>query len=101
MMGRSITPAFLSDKSPRKDSPLGEWVPPQRGFWSHRTNERLFVDLLNLVKGKVAISGYDSPLYSEQFPAPKWRKYIDIEKPLRERNCSSTRREVLWMNYDP
>ena len=64
-------------------------------------DHRELADLLNLVKGKVAISGYDSPLYSEQFPAPKWRKYIDIEKPLRERNCSSTRREVLWMNYDP
>ena len=64
-------------------------------------DHRELADLLNLVKGKVAISGYDSPLYSELFPAPKWRKYIDKERSLRERNCSSTRREVLWMNYDP
>lgn len=56
-------------------------------------------DLLNRVKGKVALSGYENELYDDLYPAPKWRKYMAEERVTAAANNRSKRREILWMNY--
>ena len=56
---------------------------------------------LNTCKGQVAISGYESDLYNEIYPSPKWNKSIkDIS--VRSHNTTgkkARRTEVLWKNY--
>lgn len=60
---------------------------------------------LNACQCKVAVSGYDSDLYTELFPSPKWTKIVG---PLKTASSSTDlagkrgkRTEVLWVNYNP
>lgn len=59
----------------------------------------LFAETVNQAEGKVAVSGYDHPLMNELFPRPKWFKVQGKEKTIH--STKGTRREVLWLNYDP
>ena len=57
-------------------------------------------DLLRLIlklEGKVAISGYNSDLYSSALS--EWFKYEDSQKSLAGKR--GDRQEILWTNYDP
>lgn len=56
-------------------------------------------DLLNSVQGKVALSGYESDLYNDLFPPPKWTKLYDKRKGTSAAKNRSVRQEVLWVNY--
>lgn len=60
---------------------------------------RELADVLNSVKGKVALSNYDCKLMDELFPSKRWRKLVGPEKTIH--STKDTRREVLWTNYDP
>jgi len=70
--------------------------------YSHEmTNEQHseLAEILNSVKGNVAISNYDCNLMEELYPHPKWRKFISPERTIH--STKGTRSEVLWVNYDP
>ncbi|MCD4650905.1 MAG: DNA adenine methylase [Candidatus Cloacimonetes bacterium] len=54
-------------------------------------------DVINKVKGKVAISNYECELMNKLYPAPKWEKHFEQEKTIH--STKKTRREVLWTNY--
>jgi len=57
---------------------------------------RELADILKNVKGKVALSGYDSPLMDELFKG--WNR---IEGPIKNiRSVRKPRQEMLWINYD-
>jgi DNA adenine methylase len=60
---------------------------------------RKLAEVLNSVKGMVAISNYQCPLMDELYPAPQWRKAVSLEK--TNHSTKGKRVEVLWMNYDP
>ncbi len=60
-------------------------------------HERL-ADVLNRVKGKVAVSNYDCKLMNQLYPAPKWRKSYAPERTIH--STKGKRAEVLWTNYD-
>lgn len=54
-------------------------------------------EVLNQVKGKVALSNYDCDLMDELYPTPKWAK---IYAPAKQINSThDVRQEVLWVNY--
>lgn len=53
----------------------------------------------NESKSLIAISGYDSPMYDELYPTDKWYKVIGEGKKNNVKKV--TRREVLWLNYNP
>ena len=60
-------------------------------------DHRALACALRNVRGKVALSGYDGPLYSELYAG--WRR---IEAPAKLcHSVKQTRTEVLWVNYDP
>lgn len=53
--------------------------------------------VLNQVKGKVAVSNYDCPLMDELYPSSKWKK---IYAPAKQINSThDIRQEILWVNY--
>ncbi|HUD22511.1 MAG TPA: DNA adenine methylase [Acidobacteriaceae bacterium] len=54
-----------------------------------------FAQVLNLCKGKVAISGYDSPLYDKLYKG--WRRFNAPSKQCH--SIKKMRQECLWMNY--
>ncbi|MEW6200569.1 MAG: DNA adenine methylase [bacterium] len=54
--------------------------------------------ILNSVKGKVAISNYQSEIMDRMYPAPKWYKIVGKEKIIH--STKGVRTEVLWTNYD-
>ena len=55
-------------------------------------------EILNSVKGKVAISNYDSAYMDKLYPPPKWKK---IYAPIKTNHSTKgKRREVLWVNYN-
>ncbi len=56
-------------------------------------------DVLNAVKGKVAISNYDCDLMGNLYPAKRWKKHV--AQPKTNHATKGTRVEVLWTNYDP
>jgi DNA adenine methylase len=55
--------------------------------------------LLDGVQGKVAISNYSCELMDDLYPAPRWRKYITVERTIH--STKAKRIEGLWVNYDP
>ena len=59
---------------------------------------RDLADVLNSVKGKVAISNYDCEIYRKLFPKPHWHKF-SIE--TTNHATKGRRTECLWCNYDP
>ena len=72
-------------------------------------DHRELAELLNRLNCKVAISGYDSQLYAELYPAPKWQRHISLAKVAPSSNSNkkfgeakgeeTKRVEVLWTNY--
>ena len=57
-------------------------------------------DVLNSVKGKVAISNYDCALMEKLYPTSrKWRKFRSADKTIH--STKGKRAEILWTNYDP
>lgn len=56
-------------------------------------------EILNNVKGKVALSNYDCPLMDELYPSSKWHKFVAPAMTIH--STKDKRSEVLWMNYDP
>jgi len=58
--------------------------------------------LLNKVKGKVALSGYDHPLMNEWYPAGQWHKTLfKSRRPSMSKGSGLVRQECLWTNYIP
>jgi DNA adenine methylase len=53
--------------------------------------------VLRAVRGKVALSGYDSALYHELYG--DWHRTDAPEKPIH--SSKAMRQEVLWTNYNP
>lgn len=64
------------------------------------TNEehRQLADILNTVKGKVALSNYDCDLMNELYPEGKWHKILGPEKVIH--STKGIRQECLWVNYE-
>jgi len=56
-------------------------------------------ELLNNVKGKVALSNYESELMDSLYPEPKWYKHMAPERTIH--SSKGKRVEVLWTNYKP
>ena len=60
---------------------------------------RELAEVLNQVRGRVALSNYDCPLMDKLFPRKRWHKLVG---PLRTIHSTKGKRtEVLWTNYDP
>lgn len=56
-------------------------------------------DVLNSVKGKVALSNYDCDLMAKLYPEKRWTK---VYAPIKQINSThDIRQEVLWINYKP
>lgn len=60
---------------------------------------RELADVLNSASGMVAFSNYDCDLINELYPERRWRKIVGPERIIH--STKDTRREVLWVNYDP
>ena len=66
------------------------------GFEMSDADHEALADRLHHVRGKVAVSGYDSPLYESLY-----RNWNRIDGPSKHcHSVKSARREVLWVNYD-
>jgi DNA adenine methylase len=74
------------------------------GFEMNNRQHRELADLLHRVQGKVALSGYHSPLMDALYG-----DWAYIEAPAKRAHSTNTnkdnekreRMEVLWVNYDP
>ena len=56
-----------------------------------------FAERLHRVRGRVAVSGYNGPLYDKLFAG--WHR---VEAPAKQcHSIKKTRQEVLWLNYRP
>lgn len=55
--------------------------------------------VLNKVRGMVAVSNYQCDLMDELYPPPKWQKTVSGAR--TNHATKGTRIEVLWTNYDP
>ena len=55
-------------------------------------------EVLNSVKGKVALSNYDCELMDKLYPSKKWKKIYSPEKTIH--STKDKRQEVLWVNFD-
>ncbi len=56
---------------------------------------------VNACQGRVAVSGYESPMYTTLYRRPKWRKTLMEDRVGRAFSGSVERTEALWTNYDP
>ena len=65
---------------------------------TNKQHEEL-AEVLNSVKGFVALSNYDCALMEKLFPKKKWFKTSSPEKTIH--STKDKRVEVLWTNYDP
>lgn len=54
-------------------------------------------EVLNNVKGKVALSNYNSKLFDKLYPKSKWTKIVSPMKTIH--STKDKRQEVLWINY--
>lgn len=61
------------------------------------TEHRELADTLRRVKGKVALSGYESELLNDLYG--DWHRVEADEKQIH--SSKAIRKEVLWTNYDP
>ena len=55
-------------------------------------------DVLNSVKGMVALSNYDCDLLNRLYPASRWHKITGPNRTIH--STKDKRMEVLWTNYD-
>jgi DNA adenine methylase len=65
------------------------------GFEMDDDDHRDMAEILRALRGKVVLSGYACPLYSELFG--DW--HCEQKAALGDGACDRT--EVLWMNFDP
>ena len=56
-------------------------------------------EVLNAVKGKVALSNYQCCLMDKLYPASRWTKTVSAAR--TNHATKGKRTEVLWTNYDP
>jgi DNA adenine methylase len=69
------------------------------GYEMSDDEHRELADVLNSVRGRVAVSNYPCALMDELYPAPKWKKHVTREKTIH--STKGKRAEALWTNYDP
>jgi len=81
-------------------------------YYEKDMEERDHVELLDVVDefdGRVALSSYDNPLYSDRLRAPKWRKLVCPRRTTSRMACFEIREaederkkrtEVLFCNYE-
>lgn len=69
------------------------------GFEMDESQHREFAEVLNGIKGKAAVSGYDHPIMDTLFPSKRWIKTLGLDKTIH--STKGTRQEVLWTNYNP
>jgi len=69
------------------------------GYEMTDEEHRELAEVLNSVKGMVAISNYQCDLMDELYPAPKWIKHIAPARTIH--STKDVRVEALWTNYDP
>ncbi len=69
------------------------------GYEMTDDEHKKLADILNMVKGKVALSNYDCELMNRLYPAPKWCKFDASERTIH--STKGKRVEILWTNYDP
>ena len=55
-------------------------------------------EVLNSVKGMVALSNYDCDLLNRLYPSPCWHKVTGPNRTIH--STKDKREEVLWTNYD-
>lgn len=70
--------------------------------YEHEMTDKQHHDLaevLNSVKGRVAISNYDCALMDKLYRAPRWHKFRSPERTIH--STEGKRSEVLWTNYNP
>lgn len=60
---------------------------------------RGLAQVLNSVRGLVAISNYPCKLMDELYSSPKWIKHVAPERTIH--STKGKRVEALWTNYDP
>jgi DNA adenine methylase len=58
---------------------------------------RQLAEVLNRVKGMVAISNYDCELMNRLYPARRWRKIRQAQRTIH--STKTARSEVLWVNF--
>lgn len=68
------------------------------GYEMSDEHHRELGELLNSVKGFVAISNYDCKLMNELYPSPKWKKHRSPFKTIH--STKDKRQEVIWVNYE-
>jgi DNA adenine methylase len=69
------------------------------GYEMTDEQHRELADVLNAVKGKVAVSNYQCKIMDELYHPQKWWKTISPERTIH--STKGTRAEVVWTNYDP
>ena len=70
-------------------------------MYKHEMTDKQHVELanvLNAVRGRVALSNYDCELLNRHYPAPKWKKHKSPPKTIH--STKDKREEVLWTNYE-
>ena len=68
------------------------------GYEMSDVEHRRLAEVLNSVKGLVAISNYQCDLMDDFYPGPKWKKHFSPLKTIH--STKDKRQEVLWVNYD-
>jgi DNA adenine methylase len=68
------------------------------GYEMTDDEHRQLANVLNSVKGLVAISNYQCDLMDEFYPTLKWKKHQGPLKTIH--STKDKRQEVLWVNYD-
>jgi DNA adenine methylase len=69
------------------------------GYEMSDQEHRELADVLNMAKGKVAMSNYDCELMNELYPAARWHKFSAPARTIH--STKGKRTEVLWTNYNP
>jgi DNA adenine methylase len=69
------------------------------GFEMNDAQHEELADVLNSVRGKVALSNYQAGLIERLYPSPRWFKTVSLARTVH--STKDKRTEVLWTNYDP
>ena len=68
------------------------------GYEMTDDQHRELAQVLNAVKGMVAISNYPCEFMDSLYPAPTWKKILSGQKTIH--STKGTRVEAVWINYD-